>query len=534
MAIYHLHVDNISRGDGRSAVAAAAYRAGETLPNDAEEKLSKFGGRRDVRFTEIRLPDGAPEWAGDRAILWNAVERAEKRIDARLAKEIELALPREMALVDWLAPLRAFADVYTARGHCVDLAIHDDGEWLNPHVHMMLTLRPFAGEAFAPKKLREADNLAFVTEARAMWWKIANEALGKAGAGVEIDARSYAARGVDKEPGQHKGPDRAQRRARRDKREKPRAMMHDTLEARRELLADAKALERYPLLRARPDWPPEEQAAMGLTPEERAEFRAFWQEVYRRQLDPDRAPDAPTVSAPDPVAAAPETRQAPQPAAKVVEPPRVREPGLRFDGALTLWETTDKAAREWAALELALARAQEAEGREPITPRSREEWHALTRAANDFKATIAELRAQAEQNRAYSQAMQERYFSDAPDDADIFPEAGPDSRPLAPSERTRAQDAMLNDVRADVVPETPRPGEPPAAERRAAERTVLKEAHRDDDKVRRRDPELTWLDDPSPHEASGAREPTRDPDLAWLHDDDEPDRADGPDRDRDR
>jgi len=75
VAIYHLHVKNIRRGDGRSAVAAAAYRAGETLPNEAEEKDSAFGGWLEVTFTEIRLPAGAPAWMTDRAKLWNAVEQ---------------------------------------------------------------------------------------------------------------------------------------------------------------------------------------------------------------------------------------------------------------------------------------------------------------------------------------------------------------------------------------------------------------------------------------------------------------------------
>src|SRR5260370_9039046 len=81
VAIYHLHVKNISRRDGRSAVAAAAYRAGETLPNEAEEKDSAFAGKRDVVFTEIRLPPNAPAWLPDPAKLWNPVEAPEKRKD---------------------------------------------------------------------------------------------------------------------------------------------------------------------------------------------------------------------------------------------------------------------------------------------------------------------------------------------------------------------------------------------------------------------------------------------------------------------
>ncbi|WP_246659686.1 MobA/MobL family protein [Methylosinus sporium] len=223
VAIYHLHVKNISRGDGRSAVAAAAYRAGETLPNELEERDSAFGGRRDVLHTEIRLPAGAPAWMADRARLWNAVEAAEKRKDSRLAKEIEFALPRELPRDLWLAVAREMGDAYTSRGYVVDIAIHADKLAENPHVHMMLSTRAITVDGFGGK-LREADGLKFVTEARALWARIANTALGKIGAGVEIDARSYAARGVTQEPSTHRGPDRAERRARRERAEQGEAM----------------------------------------------------------------------------------------------------------------------------------------------------------------------------------------------------------------------------------------------------------------------------------------------------------------------
>ena len=202
MAIFHLHVKNISRGAGpriRSAVAAAAYRAGETLPNDAEERASKFGGRRDVVHAEIRLPEGAPAWMGNRGELWNAVEAAEKRRDARLAKEIEFSLPRELDQAAWIALARKMADAYTSQGHVADVAIHEDGRGHNPHAHIMLTTRTIGPEGFG-LKMREADGKAFVRSARALWEKIANEALGTAGSAVMIDARSHAARGLSYDP----------------------------------------------------------------------------------------------------------------------------------------------------------------------------------------------------------------------------------------------------------------------------------------------------------------------------------------------
>lgn len=225
MAIYHLNVKNISRGDGRSVVAAAAYRAGEVLPNDAEEKLSDFGGRRDVVTSGIRLPAGAPEWMADRTTLWNAVELAEKRHDARLAKEIEFALPRELPRSTWLGIAHAMADAYTAQGFVADFAIHDDGTQHNPHIHILLTTRVITPEGFGPK-IRSADGRQFVSEARATWERIANEALNKAGVKASIDARSYAKRKLDREPGKHRGPDPVERRARTQRQRERETMTH--------------------------------------------------------------------------------------------------------------------------------------------------------------------------------------------------------------------------------------------------------------------------------------------------------------------
>jgi hypothetical protein len=224
VAIYHLNVKNISRGDGRTIVAVAAYRAGETLPNEAEERLSEFGGRRDVVANEIRLPSDAPPWMADRAQLWNAVEVAEIRKDARLAKEIEFALPRELPRTAWLAIARTMADAYTTQGFVVDLAIHDDGTRHNPHVHLLMTTRVVTPEGFGPK-IRSADGRQFVTEARSLWARVANDALRTAGISATIDSRSYAKRSLEQKPGRHRGPDPEERRARRARAHKERELM---------------------------------------------------------------------------------------------------------------------------------------------------------------------------------------------------------------------------------------------------------------------------------------------------------------------
>lgn len=216
MAIYHLHVKNLSRKTHASIVAAAAYRAGATLPNEAEERQSVFGGRRDVVYTEIRLPAGSPEWMGDRASLWNAVDKAEIRKDARLAKEIEVALPRELSPRMWALAVRALSQIYVLRGHVVDAAIHCDGGNENPHAHLLLTTRVVSSGGFGGK-MREADGLEFVTTARAVWAEVINAVLAKAGISVSVDPRSHADRGLDQKPTQHRGTDRAERMARRER-----------------------------------------------------------------------------------------------------------------------------------------------------------------------------------------------------------------------------------------------------------------------------------------------------------------------------
>ena len=141
-AIYHFEAKVISRGAGRSAVAAAAYQSGEQLYNDYDGITHDYTKKTGVLFSEILLPDMAPaEWA-DRQTLWNAVEQAEKAKDSRLARQLIVALPTELTMQDWQAMLHQFVlEECVAKGMCADFAIHDtDGH--NPHAHIMLTVRP--------------------------------------------------------------------------------------------------------------------------------------------------------------------------------------------------------------------------------------------------------------------------------------------------------------------------------------------------------------------------------------------------------
>ena len=97
MAIYHFSVKIISRGQGRSVIAAAAYRAGERLRDHHLGQWQNYTRKQGVVHRAILLPAGAPEAWADRTTLWNAVEAAERRRDAQLARELEIALPRELS-----------------------------------------------------------------------------------------------------------------------------------------------------------------------------------------------------------------------------------------------------------------------------------------------------------------------------------------------------------------------------------------------------------------------------------------------------
>ena len=142
MAIYHLEAKIISRGTGRSVVAASAYMSCSKLYNDYDGIEHDYTRKHGLVHQEIMLPTNAPtEWS-DREKLWNAVEEAEKTKDSRLAREFVAALPIELSKDDWIDLLRRYInDNFVLEGMCADFAIHDtDGH--NPHAHIILTVRP--------------------------------------------------------------------------------------------------------------------------------------------------------------------------------------------------------------------------------------------------------------------------------------------------------------------------------------------------------------------------------------------------------
>ena len=144
MAIYHLEAKVVSRGNGRSAVAASAYLSCSKILNDYDGIQHDFTRKKGLVWQEVLLPKFAPpEWK-DRSVLWNAVEKNEKTKDSRLAREFVPALPIELTPAQWQELLTDFIqNNFVADGICADVAVHDPyPPGHNPHAHIMVTVRP--------------------------------------------------------------------------------------------------------------------------------------------------------------------------------------------------------------------------------------------------------------------------------------------------------------------------------------------------------------------------------------------------------
>ncbi|NHO58387.1 Ti-type conjugative transfer relaxase TraA, partial [Acetobacter lambici] len=209
MAIYHLHAKVISRATGRSAVAAAAYRAASRLHDLRLDRDHDFSNKSGVVHSEILLPDGAPERFLDRATLWNEVEAIEKRKDAQLAREVEFSIPREMTQAQGIALARDFVrEQFVERGMVADLNVHwDIGEdgLAKPHAHVMLSTRSVDENGFGAKERSWNDKELLLTW-RGRWASLANERLAELDLDVRIDHRSFVAQGIDLEPQNKIGP----------------------------------------------------------------------------------------------------------------------------------------------------------------------------------------------------------------------------------------------------------------------------------------------------------------------------------------
>jgi len=233
VAIYHLSAKVISCADGRSAVAAAAYRSASELADDRLGRTHDFTHKAGVIHSEILLPEGAPAHLLDRATLWNTVEAGENRKDAQLAREIEISLPRELSQPEAIRLAQDFVrEQFVARGMVADLNVHwgrtASGEE-QPHAHVMLTMREVGPEGFG-KKVRAWNRTEVLVGWRERWAALANERLAEQGHDIRVDHRSHAAQGIGLEPQTKIGPAGARRAARGEDAE--RAAEHEALAQR--------------------------------------------------------------------------------------------------------------------------------------------------------------------------------------------------------------------------------------------------------------------------------------------------------------
>ena len=232
MAIYHLCIKIISRSKGKSAVAASAYRSGETIKNEYDGIVHDFTRKGGITHTEILLPQNAPQEFSDRGTLWNSVERIEKSKNSQLAREIEIALPKELDKEKQIELVQEYVkENFVKVGMCADIALHDKNDG-NPHAHILLTMRPLNedktwgakskkeyildnnGEKIKLKndnyKTKKIDTVDWNEQDKAEQWRkawadIANKYLEENSIQEKVDHRSYQRQGIEQIPTIHLG-----------------------------------------------------------------------------------------------------------------------------------------------------------------------------------------------------------------------------------------------------------------------------------------------------------------------------------------
>lgn len=213
MAIFHLSVSTISRAKNRSATAAAAYRAGVRIEDQRTGEVHDYTRKRGVVYADVVLPADAPEWAADRAVLWNAAELAETRKNSTVAREFEIALPEELSPTERQRLARDLArEIVERHGCAADVAIHApsrNGDDRNYHAHILLSTRRIGADGFG-EKTRELDDKKtgsqIITQWRERFAALQNERLREAGSEARVDHRSLEAQGIEREPTRHLGP----------------------------------------------------------------------------------------------------------------------------------------------------------------------------------------------------------------------------------------------------------------------------------------------------------------------------------------
>ena len=235
MPVPHLEIRIVQRSKGSSAVAGAAYQAGEKLFSEYDQKSKDHRRKQpEVVYTEIMFPANAPPEYADRATLWNAVEEVEKQWNSQLARRFILALPREIPTEMYPHMMQEYCrEHFVSKGMCCDFAIHDpDPPGHNPHCHIMLTMRAIDENGkWLPKsrkvydldengeriklpsgrwKSHKEDTVDWNEQYHAEEWRhgwelVQNKYLELAGSPERVDMRSYERQGLDVLPTVHMG-----------------------------------------------------------------------------------------------------------------------------------------------------------------------------------------------------------------------------------------------------------------------------------------------------------------------------------------
>lgn len=195
MAIYHFVAQRITRPKGRGIVAAAAYRSGQKLLEEKTQTVYDYRHKSKIVHSEIVAPLCAPEWVYDREVLWNTVDKIERRKDARLARELLVALPLELTEGGYIDLVRTFVvKNFVREGMIADFAIHAPSNkkgGINFHAHILLSLRSINTEGFG-NKVRQWDHVSFLYRWRKSWAEETNRMLELEGFECRIDHRSRA------------------------------------------------------------------------------------------------------------------------------------------------------------------------------------------------------------------------------------------------------------------------------------------------------------------------------------------------------
>lgn len=193
MALYRLEMQNVSRSDGVSSVAKAAYRHRSVMVDHRTGEIhgEKSANRDDLVYAEILAPKDTPDFLTKSSNdLWNFVEKTEKRKDARTAKEFKITLPCELSNEQNIALMKDFLlNHFVDKGIICDFVIHNDKDNKNPHAHVMITTREIKPDGFG-KKVREWDEEKTLHDWRKQWAKVQNQHLKKLGLKSRVSHRT--------------------------------------------------------------------------------------------------------------------------------------------------------------------------------------------------------------------------------------------------------------------------------------------------------------------------------------------------------